>query len=100
MKQEVFEAITALRNAAFLSGLDGVNYRMEYGETDTGYYEQVKVQDIIDRGVERITAVYISDLEDIKAEIDGCIPWNTEEKAMKAAVLAVIDKHISGMEAR
>lgn len=32
-------------------------------------------------------------LEKIRAEIEQSIPWNTEEKAMKSAVLDVIDKY-------
>ena len=35
----------------------------------------------------------MSVLEKIKAEIEYAIPWNTEEKAMKQAVLDVIDKY-------
>ena len=33
-------------------------------------------------------------IEDIKTEIIECVPWNTEERAMKEAVLAIIDKHL------
>ena len=37
----------------------------------------------------------MSTLEKIRAEIEDAIPWNTEEKAMKQAVLDVIDKYAS-----
>ena len=30
----------------------------------------------------------------IVIKIVECVPWNTEERAMKEAVLAIIDKHI------
>ena len=40
--------------------------------------------------VERVFKV----LDDIRQEIIECVPWNTEEKAMKLAILGVIDKHI------
>lgn len=39
-----------------------------------------------------------SPLDDIKAEIVDCVPWNIEERAMKEDVIDIIDKHIGEKE--
>ena len=48
--------------------------------------------------LQKIKETVVMECEDMKKELIDCVPWNVEEKAMKAAALSVIDKHISGKE--
>ena len=48
--------------------------------------------------LKKIKETISMECEDMKRELNDCVPWNVEEKAMKAAALSVIDKHISGKE--
>ena len=48
--------------------------------------------------LQKIKETVVMECEDMKKELIDCVPWNVEEKAMQAAALSVMDKHISGKE--